>query len=125
MRILVVDDSPIQCKIACHCLKDFGEVVIAESVVNAVSEFMISLKKKLPFDFIAMDYHLGDGTGFDAVKKIRNIEKAFKVKPCKIIYITADLDESSIRSHCSENEEVLIKPISLEKVSEKLKTLGL
>ncbi|MCJ8345929.1 response regulator [bacterium] len=125
MRILVVDDSPIQRKIACYCLSEFGEIIESGSLQETISLYMKSLREKKPFDFVALDYHLNDGTGQDVVIKMRNMEKAFKVEACKIVYVTASLDEEGILEHCSENEVTLMKPINAEKIIEKLKALSL
>lgn len=123
MKILVVDDSPIQQKIAAYCLAELGEIIKSDSVKDATMQLMTSLKTKSPFDFIALDFNLGDGNGLDLVQKLRNMEAAFHVNPCKVIYITASLDGDALEKQCTENESVLAKPIKLDKVLEKLESL--
>ncbi|MCO4783243.1 MAG: response regulator [Candidatus Cloacimonetes bacterium] len=125
MKILVVDDSPIQQKIAAFCLSELGEIVKSDSVKGATLQLMTSLKSKEPFNLIALDFNLGDGNGFDLVHKLRNMESAFHANPCRVVYITASLDGDSIQDQCSEYETVLAKPIKLDKVLEKLKELNL
>lgn len=123
MKILVVDDSPIQQKIAAHCLAGLGEITLSNSVKEATVELMRSLKSNVPFDFIALDFNLGDGNGLELVGVLRKLEEAFCVKACKIIFITGTLDRDALEQQCTVNETVLAKPMILKKVLEKLQEL--
>ena len=77
LRILVVDDAPVAQKGLKFILKGLGhETVIAKSGEEAVELFDAS------FDVILMDFHMPHMNGSEAVKMIREKEKAFdKKKP--------------------------------------------
>ena len=86
LKILLVDDNPINLKVAMHTIKRDGhQVETANDGLEAIDKFNSS-----NFDLILMDIQMPNMNGYDATKLIREIEKKENKKPIKIIAMTAN-----------------------------------
>ncbi len=72
LKILLVEDNPVSQKVACKLLERMGHrVQVAENGVEAVE-----ISKKSDFDAILMDVQMPEMDGFEAVRLIRERERA-------------------------------------------------
>lgn len=87
LRILVVEDNPVNQRIAQHYVKNFGfEAELASNGREGVDKFLND-----DFDMILMDLNMPVMDGFQATSKIRDFEKKQKKrKPIFIVAVTAN-----------------------------------
>ena len=102
---IVVDDIPEALEMLCRDLEhNFSEIEIigkASSVIEAAK----LLHKKQP-DILFLDIMLGDGTGFDILEIVPNLQS-------KIIFVTAS-DEFAIKAFKFAAIDYILKPYSNE-----------
>lgn len=120
MKILLVEDNPVNIKLALILLKKLNHSVsVAKNGQKAVDLFVNNYDEN-PFDFVLMDIHMPVMNGFEASRGMRDFEKD---KPSKtpIIGMTATLDKDHFEK-CSESgmDQILTKPINLEKLEKIL-----
>lgn len=113
-RVLVVEDDPVNRKVVTAILNKLGgNVDIAENGQQAL-DLVVNGGS---FDLILMDVQMPVMDGNTATKKIRNWEKINNQKRIPIIALTADAFlEDSQRCLDSGMDNVLVKPISIEKL---------
>jgi signal transduction histidine kinase len=107
-RILIVDDDANMRESVNDNLEVEGyETAQAESAAQAVSQV-----QKADFDVILMDYNLTDGTGIDAIKKIR------EVKPdSQILMITAHASlDTALKAIQESVDDFLTKPVNFDQL---------
>lgn len=103
-RILVVDDSKINIKVACQILKPYSfNVVSAESGYEA-----LDIAKSQTFDLILMDIMMPKMNGIEALRRLKEIN-GFNVP---VIALTADAIEGQDEKYISAGfNDYLSKPI--------------
>ncbi len=118
MRILLCEDNEVNIKVAQMILKRFGfEIDLAENGQEGLNKFI-----HLKYDIIFMDCSMPIMDGFEATKKIREIEKERDEKnPILIFALTANAGESD-RKKCSESgmNDFVSKPIKREAIENLL-----
>ena len=124
--ILLVDDNPVNLKVAQMLLKK--QNVRVDSVTNG--ESAVEAVKKKPYQMVLMDIELPGINGLEATKKIRQWEKnrspssshSDHPRPVPIIALTAH-DEKETREACLDvgMDDVMEKPIRSEKIEIALK----
>ena len=130
MKILIVEDdfgSRMSTKIM---LSPYGECDIAINGKEAVEAFNIALESGFPYDLICLDIMMPEMSGSEALKLIREKEKAFNVAPkdeAKIVMLTAldmakDVIDAYYKGGCTS---YLVKPILKENIVKMLKDLKL
>lgn len=123
-KILVVDDTAINIKIAKIMLEEIGAVVEAAGSGSAAIEMVRNNKYKIIF----MDYMMPYMDGAETTQKIRALsedasdaETSEYYKSVPIIALTGDVDTSSIeRFYESGMNDYVEKPIVKEKLKEML-----
>lgn len=109
VRILVVDDNPINLKLACDVLEMNGYAV--ERALNAEEAFAII--NKMPLDLILMDIELPGTDGLTLTRMLK-ADKATKHIP--IVALTAFAmkgdDQKALQAGC---EGYITKPIDTRK----------
>jgi CheY-like chemotaxis protein len=110
-RILLVEDNPVNQKVACGILKRFGcEVDVAcngREAVNVVA--------KVHYDLIFMDCEIPELDGYDATTEIRNLESPTCDVP--IVAMTANVMKENLQ--CCLNvgmDDFLSKPVKPERL---------
>ena len=111
MKLLIVDDNPINQKFLFYSLKKYYEIETANNGQEAVK----ILEEKY-FDVVLMDLSMPVMDGADATLQIRE-SISFRNKHIPIIFVTTN-DFEHDRVRCIENggDAYLIKPIDVEKL---------
>lgn len=116
--ILVCDDeSDLLLMFQIHLESQYNvlTVVTGKECIDRVSELK---KKNEMIDLVLLDYKLGDITGENVARKIRETEKNIK-----ILMITAfELDDHIVRNMIQNRyiDDIINKPIQLEELSKKI-----
>lgn len=114
IRILLCEDNEVNMKVATMILKRFGfKLDFAENGQEAVNKFM-----HVRYDMILMDCMMPIMDGFDATKKIREIEQErHEENPVVIVALTANAGEDDRRKciSCGMND-FASKPIKRESI---------
>lgn len=83
VRVLIVEDHPVVAEGLSSLLEDYPDITVA-GVAASVAE-IIPLIEKITADVAVVDYHLPDGTVYDAVDRIRS-----RSPHTSIVLISAD-----------------------------------
>ncbi len=84
--ILIVDDNPVNQKVAAGLFRKLGcEVYVAESGNQA-----LSLVQEHPVDVVMMDWEIPGMDGFDTARAIRELENAHRLKPRSLLHHNPD-----------------------------------
>ena len=111
MKVLIVDDNPINQKFLYYSLKKYYEIETANNGLEA-----IRILEDRDFDVVLMDLSMPVMDGAEATLLIRESE-IIRNKYVPIIFITTnDFDHERIR--CMENgaDAYLIKPVTIEEL---------
>jgi two-component system sensor histidine kinase/response regulator len=108
VRVLVVEDNPVNQKVAQRFLERMGcSVVVAEDGVDALQKF-----REDRFDLILMDLHMPRMGGLVATQKIRDLEDGRRRTP--IVALTADVITGQMqRCMAAGMDDFLSKPIDV------------
>jgi signal transduction histidine kinase/response regulator RpfG family c-di-GMP phosphodiesterase len=117
-KALLCEDNEVNMKVVTTILKRLNiEVELAENGQEAVNKFI-----HVKYDFILMDCMMPVMDGFEATKKIREIEKEREEKnPVLIFALTANVSAED-RQKCldSKMNDFIAKPIKRESIKEIL-----
>lgn len=108
MKLLIVDDNPINQKYLFYSLKKYYDIETADNGLEAVE---IMEQKK--FDIVLMDLVMPFMDGAEATLRIRKSEN-FKNKEVPIIFVTTN-DHEHERIRCIKNggNDYLVKPVDI------------
>lgn len=111
MKVLVVDDNPINQKFLYYSLKKYYEIETADNGLEAVR-----MLESQYFDVVLMDLTMPIMDGAEATKVIRN-SISFRNKDIPIIFVTTN-DYEHERVRCIENggDDYLIKPVDVSEL---------
>jgi len=114
LSLLLVEDNPINALLARALLEKMGHrVQHLEDGAAAIDVVAADLEQgRGAYDAILMDLHMPGTDGREAIREIRRLEKAAKVRPLPIIALTAD----TMPQTCEETlalgaNAVLTKPV--------------
>ncbi|MDX1977745.1 MAG: response regulator [Pseudanabaenaceae cyanobacterium bins.68] len=118
-RILVVDDNAINCKVVVRQLEALGYA--ADSVSNG--EIALNQWHQQAYDLILMDCQMPVMDGYEATRRIRQIEQVKPTKAIPIIGLTADAMEGA-REKClaAGMNDYLSKPVRVERLGTTIKS---
>ena len=112
MKILLVEDNPLNQKIVSFILNNRGHsIFVAQTGKEAITHI-----KNTTFDLIIMDLILPDINGLEVTKKIRKLEqKENRKTPVRIIALTANTLEND-REKCLQSgmNDYIEKPFNTE-----------
>jgi two-component system chemotaxis response regulator CheY len=116
MRCLIVEDEDLSREGLKFFLADHAEIETAVNGLEAVERFRQALLEKKPFDLVLLDIIMPEMDGQEALKLIRQAEKAqpeAAVKKAVIIMTTAlnspeNMEEALWVGDCSD---YLVKPL--------------
>ncbi len=113
-KILIAEDNLINQKIAMLMLRKYDQIIdLAENGDIAVEKF-----KSDNYDLVLMDLHMPELDGFEATRKIREIEEAENRKVKVKIYAMTASSVNDERDNCLEAgmDGYLSKPFRNEEV---------
>jgi len=117
MRLLVVEDNPVNQAVARGILKALGYAI---DVANNGREAINSLKKR-DYNLVFMDLQMPEMDGFEATRHIRNPETGVLNSAVPIVAMTAHARESDRQSCLAAGmDDYLAKPFRPEQVAAML-----
>lgn len=129
MKVLIVDDEMVSRRKMEIIMRDYGECQSAENGNSAIRAFTEAIETGAPFDLITLDISLPDMNGTSVLSVIRELEKGNAVtvdRRVKVLMVTAHGDKelvmTSIAAGC---DDYIVKPFTLETITEKLEKIGL
>jgi two-component system chemotaxis response regulator CheY len=127
MRSLVAEDDATNRALLQRFLSCYGECDSAVNGRQAVEAVQRARSDHRGYDLVCMDLRLPEMDGQEAIREIRRQEMAEGAgKPAKIIVVTSHSDTESIsRALLGRCNAYVVKPISLAKLGQELKKLGL
>ena len=109
MKLLVVDDNPINQKFLFYSLKKLFEIELASNGLEAVN-----ILDDKSFDVVLMDLMMPVMDGAEATARIRESEN-HNNKHIPIIFVTTnDFEAERIRCMKSGADDYLIKPVNID-----------
>ncbi|MEA3154675.1 MAG: two-component system, sensor histidine kinase and response regulator [Betaproteobacteria bacterium] len=116
-KLLLAEDNPVNQEVALGILQiEDYQVKVAKNGVEAVAAFSEST-----FDLILMDCHMPEMDGFEATRKIREMEKQSNLRRIPIVALTANAMQQD-RDEClnAGMDDHLSKPYSRLQMRETL-----
>lgn len=111
MKVLVVDDNPINQKFLYYSLKKYHDIVTADNGLEAVQKLEAQC-----FDVVLMDLAMPVMDGAEATRIIRK-SASFRNKEIPIIFVTTnDFEHERIRCYEYGGDDYLIKPIDVSEL---------
>ena len=110
LNALVAEDTAINAMLIKKVLSKWG--IKADHVVNGIEAFEYSKNKK--YDFILMDIHMPEMNGFEAAKRIKSLPNLNANTP--MFAVTADLLTQEDKQHATLFNELLWKPLEIDKI---------
>ena len=113
INVIVIDDEKlVRSDIIDRLTSNFPKEITIVSEASSVAEAKIEIEKYNP-DLLLLDVDLGDGTGFDVLKQIRN-------KNIQVIFITG-LDTHAIKAIKVGALDYILKPVDDEEFNTAVK----
>jgi len=107
LRTLIIDDeSPVRNTLSSLIKKTCPEVKLVGEA-SSIKTGLIAIREKSP-DLLLLDIKLDDGTGFDLLNQIENVN-------FKVIFVTA-YEEFAIRAFEFSAIDYILKPVNPEKL---------
>jgi CheY-like chemotaxis protein len=118
-RALVVDDSALNRKMVANVLKDyFSEVVQAGDGLEALDAMRRAMESNQVFDIVFMDSIMPNMGGIEACRVMRSLGFTNM-----IIAVTGNILPEDVREYADAGaNDVLIKPLKIEKLEETLES---
>ena len=126
MKILIAEEDLTSRKIMSKIFSEFGDCDLVINGLEAIDAFLLGHKDNEPYDLICLDLMMPKVDGIKALKTIRDLEKQDKLKPSKIIMVTA-LDEKEVVEDAFNKgaDAYATKPVDIDKLIEVIKKLDL
>ena len=115
MKGLLCEDNEVNVKVASMILKRLNfDIDVAENGQEALNKFL-----HVKYDIIFMDCMMPIMDGFEATKRIREIEKKNESEPILIVALTANANEED-KQKCYDSgmNDFISKPIKKEIIKE-------
>lgn len=130
MKCLIVEDDRVSSQVLEKMMTRYGSF---DAVVNgqlAIERFRQAHESASPYDLVLMDIMMPEINGLQSVKAMRQMEVQLGVplaKLVKVIMTTALDDPRTIMKALYESDasSYLVKPITLQKLTDELRMLKL
>lgn len=111
MKLLIVDDNPINQKFLSYSLNKYFEITTALNGLEA-----LNILNNHDFDVVLMDLSMPVMDGAEATRRIRQ-SLLFRNRHIPIIFVTTN-DFDHERKRCIENgaDDYLVKPINIKEL---------
>ena len=108
LRILAVDDNPVNRRIINALLQPFGhDLSFAASGMEA-----LGLIEQRIFDVVLLDIHMPEMDGFEALRRLRRLPYG---RHLRVLALTADVvPEATVRYGDAGFDDVVAKPVVLD-----------
>ena len=129
MRVLIVEDEPINCTVIREILSPYGKCDLAVDGVDAVRAYRRALTDNSPYDLICMDIMLPGIDGQHALRQIRHLENQMNIEGpdrAKAIMLTALSDAKNVIDayYRGGASSYVVKPVDKKKLLDEVKKLG-
>ena len=130
MKTLIVEDDFVSRRILKDILSPYGECDIAIDGSEAVQAYRLAWEDIKPYDLICMDIMMPKMDGQEALKKIRELERAAGIRSrdeVKVLMITAlDSPKTVFASYYRGGAtSYIVKPINRERILKEVCNFGL
>jgi two-component system chemotaxis response regulator CheY len=128
MRVLIVDDSPLERMYLSVCFEGIAEVDFAEHGYAAVTAVSRSLQEGgTPYDLICLDITMPVMNGLEALRLIRRLEEQHGSSRSTIFMITShDSPEDMITAITVGGcDDYMVKPVIVDSLATLLRKHGL
>ena len=115
MRILVVDDNPINLKSLFFSLRNEYDVEMANDGHEALKK-----TRNIKFDLIIMDLWMPIIDGAETTRQIRSLASNINNKTPIIFYSTSSVEKDKKRCFTFGANDYLIKPLNIGALKKKL-----
>jgi two-component system chemotaxis response regulator CheY len=129
MKILIVDDELVSRKKMEKVMLRYGECDAVDNGRAAIEAYTDALMTPAPYDLITLDVSMPGMGGTEVLLTIRIYERKKSIpkdKQARILMVTSHSDHetviASIEAGC---DDYIKKPFTLERVTQKLKKMGL
>jgi len=121
LRVLVVEDSPVNQEVVHAMLGYFG---VAPQLASGGHQ-ALELVAQQAFDLILMDCMMPGLDGYETVRRIRRLEAELARPPCAIVALTANAGAEDPRLCLDAGmDDFLAKPLSLDDLGRALQRWG-
>jgi two-component system chemotaxis response regulator CheY len=130
LRILIVEDEPVNREFLLMSLQGLGECESVTSGEEAVEAQQRALAESRPFDVIFLDIVLPGMNGLQALEQLRALESKHQIPPERRVpvIVTTSLDDDRAASRAFIQGQALsymTKPFQPDQIPEELRKLGL
>jgi two-component system chemotaxis response regulator CheY len=129
MKMLIVDDMQVSCRVLKGLLTKYGTCDIASNARDAIAAFQNAWKEDVPYRLICLDVMLPEIDGLKALEVLRKMEEAMNLEAAQrahVIMVSASDDPH----HQQKAKELgcdafLVKPIFSTDLTKCLRDAGL
>lgn len=130
LRILIVEDEPVNREFLLLALRSLGDCQAVVSGEDAVTAQQSALEKGQPFDVVFLDILLPGMNGLQALEQLRELETRHAIPQDKRVpvIVTTGLDDDQTASRAfiqGQAVSYLTKPFRPGQIAEELSKLGL
>jgi len=130
LRILIVEDEPVNREFLLMSLRGFGECHAVITGEDAVRAHACALAESRPFDVVFLDIMLPGISGLQALEQLRAQEERHQAQPARQVpvIITTSLDDDRTASRAfiqGQAVSYMTKPFRRRQIAEELQKLGL
>lgn len=121
MRVLVVDDHPVNLELSRELLKPFGlEVDCAESAADALELHEQAVAQNKPYELFLLDYHMPSMDGAELADRLRQTDAGAKAK---LILLTSIDQVRPNDPGMSNFDTLLVKPVRASRLFDSIATV--
>jgi Amt family ammonium transporter len=118
MRVLVVDDHPVNLELTQELLVPFGlKIDCAESAADAMAMHNTAAQQNRPYELFLLDYHMPEVDGVDLAKLVRSTDTG---KNAKLILLTSIDQVHSNDEGMDLFDTLLVKPVRASRLFDSI-----
>ncbi|MFW9998342.1 MAG: HDOD domain-containing protein [Candidatus Odinarchaeota archaeon] len=129
MKILIVDDDLVSRSKMEVLMSTFGECILAQDGLKAISEYKHAWDGGASFGLITLDIEMPGLNGNEVLSRIREFETTQSATPDKqavIFMVTGQSDKEQVIKCLSNGcQDYIVKPFNIRVIQEKLQKFGL